>query len=145
MVDRRDVGSWLEGPPPSNIQNWPGQRLGLPESGSGSIARVGRRLAALCIDWLLCYLIGTALFDGAPAGILGVFAVEQLLLVGTLGFSIGHRIVGIGVRKLDGGAPGLLAAVVRTVLLCLVIPAVVFDADQRGLHDRAMGTVLVRM
>ena len=73
-----------------------------------------------------------------------MFAVEQLLLVGTLGYSIGHRLLGIQVRKLDGSAPGLLPAVVRTVLLCLVIPAAIFDADQRGLHDRAMGTILVR-
>jgi hypothetical protein len=31
------------------------------------------------------------------------------------------------------------------VLICLVIPAVIFDADQRGLHDRVRGTVLVRI
>jgi hypothetical protein len=37
-----------------------------------------------------------------------------------------------------------MAAVVRSVLLCLVIPAVIFDPDQRGVHDKAMNTVLVR-
>jgi len=26
-----------------------------------------------------------------------------------------------------------------------VVPAVIFDPDQRGLHDKAMNTVLVRM
>ena len=31
------------------------------------------------------------------------------------------------------------------LLLCLVIPAVIFDPDQRGLHDKAMNTVLVRV
>jgi hypothetical protein len=30
------------------------------------------------------------------------------------------------------------------VLLCLVIPAVIFDPDQRGLHDKAMNTLLIR-
>lgn len=109
------------------------------------MARPGRRLAAILIDWLLCYLIALPLFDGVQVAILGIFAVEQMVLVGTLGYSIGHRILGIQVQRLDGGAAGPLAAVVRTVLLCLVIPAVVFDADQRGLHDRAMGTILVRM
>lgn len=102
-------------------------------------------MAALLIDWLLCYLIAAGLFDGNQWAILGTFAVEQIVLVATLGYSIGHRVLGIQVQKADGGPAGPLAAVVRTVLLCLLIPAVVFDADQRGLHDRAMGTVLVRM
>lgn len=145
MVSRKDLGSWLEGPPPSREQQWPGQRLGLPQRGPGSIARLGRRVIALMIDWILCYLIAAWLFGGNELSILLIFAVEQLLLVSTLGYSIGHRAVGIQVRKLDGSAAGPLAAVVRTVLLCLVVPAVVFDTDQRGLHDRAMGTVLVRM
>ncbi|MGM0931503.1 MAG: RDD family protein [Actinomycetota bacterium] len=144
MVSRRDIGSWLEGPPQSNMQQWPGQRLGLPQSGSGSIARPGRRFVALLIDWLLCYAIANAFLGGGQLAILAVFAVEQLLLVGTLGYSFGHRLLGIQVRKLNGAAPGLLPAVVRTILLCLVIPAAIFDADQRGLHDRAMGTILVR-
>lgn len=100
---------------------------------------------ALLIDWLLCYLIASALFDSNQWAILGTFAIEQMVLVATLGYSIGHRILGIQVQKLDGGPAGPLAAVVRTLLLCLLIPAVVFDADQRGLHDRAMGTILVRM
>jgi len=95
----------------------------------------------------MSYLIAWWL-AGASIGneflILAIFAAEQILLVGTLGYSFGHRLLGIRVRRLEGGLPGPLAAIVRTVLLCLVIPALVFDPDQRGLHDRAMGTVLVR-
>ncbi|EMY34215.1 RDD domain-containing protein [Arthrobacter crystallopoietes BAB-32] len=106
---------------------------------------MGRRVAALMIDWGLSYLIALWLFGGTDLGILAVFAAEQILLVGTLGYSIGHRLVGISVRRLDGSAPGPLPAIVRTLLLCLVIPAVVFDQDQRGLHDRVMSTILVRM
>ncbi|MGO9653847.1 MAG: RDD family protein, partial [Mycobacterium sp.] len=34
---------------------YPGERLGLPESGPGSLAPVGRRVAALTIDWLIAY------------------------------------------------------------------------------------------
>jgi hypothetical protein len=37
-----------------------------------------------------------------------------------------------------------VAGVVRTVLLCLVLPAVVWDSSGRGLHDVAAGTVIVR-
>jgi uncharacterized RDD family membrane protein YckC len=95
----------------------------------------------------MSYLIAWWL-AGADVGneflILSIFAAEQILLIGTLGYSFGHRLLGIHVRKLDGGSPGPVAAIVRTLLLCLVIPALVFDPDQRGLHDRAMGTVLVR-
>jgi hypothetical protein len=34
---------------------------------------------------------------------------------------------------------------VRTLLVCLFVPAVIWDADQRGLHDRVAGTLLVRV
>lgn len=108
------------------------------------MARAGRRILAIFIDWALCYLIAAAFFHSNSTVILGIFALEQVVLVGTLGYSVGHRIVGIQVQRLDGGPPGLLAGVARAVLLCLVIPAVITDADHRGLHDRAMKTVLVR-
>lgn len=145
MVDRKDIGSWLTGPDTSGISKYPGERLGLPDAGPGSIARAGRRILAICIDWAIALLISNFAFAGDSWATLAVFAIEQILLIGTLGYSIGHRIVGIHVVRLGGGPAGLLAALVRTLLLCLVIPAVVFDPDQRGLHDKAMNTVLVRM
>lgn len=144
-MNRRDIGSWLSGPPKSTRQRWPGERLGRPESGTGSVARVGRRLIGLVIDWAIAMLIARLAFGGAQWATLAVFAVEQLLLVGTLGYGIGHRIVGIRVVRLDGGWAGPLRAVVRTVLLCVVVPAAVWDADQRGLHDKAADTILVRI
>ncbi|GAB3554326.1 RDD family protein [Arthrobacter tumbae] len=145
MVDRRDIGSWLEGPPSRGDGHWPGQRLGRPRNGAGSIARPGRRLGALAIDWALCSLISAAFFGYDGTATLGIFAVEQMLLVGTLGYSVGHRTFGMQVQRLEGKPAGLGAAIVRTLLICLVIPAVVFDEDQRGLHDRAVGTALVRI
>ncbi|WP_087874074.1 RDD family protein [Arthrobacter globiformis] len=145
MVDRRDIGSWLTGPDTSGISRYPGERLGFPESGPGSMARAGRRILAIIIDWTIALLISNVFLSGNSMATLAVFAVEQILLIGTLGYSIGHRATGIHVVKPDGSAAGPLAALVRTVLLCLVIPAVIFDPDQRGLHDKAMNTVLVRM
>ena len=145
MVDRRDIGSWLTGPDTSGISKYPGERLGLPESGPGSIARAGRRIVAIIIDWTLALLISNFLFSGDSWATLAVFAAEQILLIGTLGYSIGHRAVGIHVVRLGGTPAGPLAALIRTLLLCLVIPAVIFDPDQRGLHDKAVKTVLVRM
>ncbi|QDG87974.1 RDD family protein [Pseudarthrobacter sp. NIBRBAC000502770] len=144
MVDRKDIGSWLTGPDTSGISKYPGERLGLPESGPGSIARAGRRIAAIMIDWGIALLISNFAFGGDSWATLAVFAIEQTLLVGTLGYSIGHRIMGIAVIKPGGGTPGPLAGLVRAVLLCLVIPAVIFDPDQRGLHDKALNTLLIR-
>jgi uncharacterized RDD family membrane protein YckC len=144
VVDRKDIGSWLSGPDTSGISKYPGERLGLPESGPGSIARAGRRIVAICIDWGIALLISNFAFGGDSWATLAVFAIEQTLLVGTLGYSIGHRIMGIAVVRPGGGTPGPLAGLVRAVLLCLVIPAVIFDPDQRGLHDKAMNTLLIR-
>ncbi len=143
MVDRKDIGSWLTGPDTSGISRYPGERLGLPESGSGSIARAGRRIIAIMIDWGIALLISNFAFGGDAWATLAIFAVEQILLVGTLGYSIGHRATGIHVVRAGGGAPGPLAALVRSLLLCLVVPAVIFDPDHRGLHDKAMNTLLL--
>ncbi|WP_296667547.1 RDD family protein [Demequina sp.] len=126
-------------------------------------AQVGRRLAGIGIDWLLCMLISSAFFvdplypvdqvtaiervllAGSPFATLGVWAVQHLILVATLGSTIGHRLFGLRVVRLDG-APyvGPLKALIRTALLALVIPAVVWGPDGRGLHDRAAGTHVVR-
>ena len=73
-----------------------------------------------------------------------IFAIEYVILLSTLGSTLGMRLVGIRVAALGGGPPGPLGIVVRTVLLLLVIPAVIYDRDTRGLHDRATGTVVVR-
>jgi uncharacterized RDD family membrane protein YckC len=108
------------------------------------MARAGRRILAIIIDWTIALLISNVFLAGNSMATLAVFAAEQILLIGTLGYSIGHRLMGIQVVKPEGSPAGPLAALVRTVLLCLVIPAVIFDPDQRGLHDKAMNTVLIR-
>lgn len=133
----------------------PGERLGLPESGSGSIARPGRRIAALFIDYLASSLIATAFLGydqfalPSDAGItmfapMTVFAVLNVLFLPTIGGTPGHRIMGLRIQLVHGGWVGLWRPIVRTLLLLVVIPAAVWDADQRGLHDKAAGTVLLR-
>ncbi|WP_093259857.1 RDD family protein [Thermostaphylospora chromogena] len=143
--------TWLGGVRAAGVDlGYPGERLGLPEQGSGAVAGWGRRIAAIFIDWLIClWAIARGLLgaDALSAGwvALGVLAVEYILLVGTIGMTFGMRLMGIRVAALDGGRPRFLAVVVRTVLLCLLVPAVVYDRDQRGLHDRMAGTVVVRL
>lgn len=146
VVDRSDVVAWLEGPGrrPAAGGAHPGQRLGLSAQGSGSVARVGRRLVAVTVDWMACLLISNALLGGNPWATLGVFGALHVLTLGTVGSSPGHRLLGLRLQRVGGGWAGPVPALVRTVLLCLVIPALVFDVDQRGLHDRAAGTLLIR-
>lgn len=155
MVDRKDVGSWLEGPRAQTSDpdtEWPGRRLGMPREGTGSIARFGRRLVAILLDWLACNLVAAALlgftFASGDSGDswkpLAVFAVENVLLLATLGSTFGQRLLGMRLVRLDGGRPTVVQVFLRTLLLCLAIPAVIWDRDGRGLHDRAAATVLVR-
>lgn len=131
--------------------NWPGQQFGCAPQGRTSVVRLVPRAVALLIDWALCSLIAAGLLGYTWGGQgnsgfepLLVFAVEDVLLVGTLGATVGHFIVGARVTRLDGSAAGPLAAVIRTALLCVVIPALIFDIDQRGLHDRLAKTILVK-
>jgi RDD family. len=124
--------------------SYPGERLGLPETGSGSIARLGRRLGALAIDWACAVLISIAFFSYDPIATTLVFIVVQSLFIPTIGGSPGHRILGMRVQRVTGGWPGLWRPVVRSVLVAVVIPAVIWDSDNRGLHDKAAGTVLLR-
>ena len=82
--------------------------------------------------------------SGDNTATLTIFMLEQWLLVATTGNSVGHLITGIRVRRLDGNYVGILPALVRIGLILLVIPAVIWDSDNRGLHDKAARTVLVR-
>ena len=127
-----------------------GEQLGLPEEGRDSIARPGRRLGALTVDWALSVLIAYGLITHGygPATsnwALGVFFVMSALTVGTVGFTPGKRLFGIRVVALRTGTVNPLRSLVRTILLCLAIPALVWDRDGRGLHDRLAQTVEVRI
>ncbi|SJN08184.1 PROBABLE MEMBRANE PROTEIN [Leucobacter sp. 7(1)] len=125
---------------------WPGERLGLPESGPRSVGRIGRRFLALFVDWGLAALPAFMLIGGPNASVwnLVFFALIQIIFIPTIGGSIGHRLLGLRVVPIAGGWVGFWRPIVRTGLLCLVIPLLVWDSDQRGFHDKIAGTVLVR-
>jgi uncharacterized RDD family membrane protein YckC len=126
-----------------NAQDYPGERLGLPREGSGSIGRPGRRIGALFLDYGAAYLI-SGFFAWDPLAILAIFAAIQIVFIPTIQGSPGHRIFGLRLVRADGAWVGLWRPVVRTLLLIVVIPAVIWDADQRGLHDKAAATMLLR-
>ncbi|WP_226346123.1 RDD family protein [Agilicoccus flavus] len=154
MVDRRDIGSWLEGPGargPQDPEAYPGASLGLPQDGPGSLAPIGRRVLALFIDGAVAQLIARGLL-GFELGVGGFDAFKPLLvvfvinvlMVGAGGWTIGHRLLGMRVDACPRGWAGPRRALVRALLLCLAVPPLVVGRDGRGLHDRLAGTVLVR-
>ncbi|MGW4434692.1 RDD family protein [Streptomyces sp. NPDC004596] len=155
MDNRQAMGSWLSGPRAALEEagadfGYRGEQLGLPEQGPNSIARPGRRLGALAVDWGLCVLIAYGLIThgDSPATsnwALLLFFVMSVLTVGTIGFSPGKRLFGIRVVALETGTVNPARALLRTVLLCLAIPALIWDRDGRGLHDRLAKTVEVRL
>jgi uncharacterized RDD family membrane protein YckC len=141
------MGSWLEPRRPASgaPRAYPGERLGRPEDGPRSLASFGRRLVALFADWVVALLIaGWLLRSLGQLGPLLVLLVENVVLVSTAGATLGHRLLGMRVETVDGRAPGPGRVLLRSVLLCLAIPPLVWDADQRGLHDRYAGTLVAR-
>ncbi|WP_017238900.1 RDD family protein [Streptomyces sp. SS] len=155
MDNRQALGSWLSGPRAAAEDagvdfGYRGQQLGLPEEGPGSIARPGRRIGALTVDWALCMLIAYGLVtDGYSQATgnwaLGILLVLSVLTVGTVGSTPGKRLFGLRVVSASGGRLGLGRVAVRSLLVCLALPALIWDRDGRGLHDRLSGAVQVRI
>jgi len=131
---------------------YPGETLGLPESGPGSLAPTGTRLAALVIDWLICYgLAALALAFGLlsqrmlATAVLVVWFLLGLAAVRLFGFTPGQLALRLGVVALDGRPRvGIVRAAVRGLLVGMVIPALFTDWDGRGLQDRLTATAVVR-
>src|ERR1700724_3083797 len=85
-------------------ESYPGQHLGLPERGPGSVASMPRRVAALFIDWLLSMIIAYWL-TRSQFWTIAVFAVEVYVLTALGGSTVGKRLVGIRTVRIGGG-PG---------------------------------------
>ena len=132
--------------PPSQ-QRVRGASLGLPPDGPGSLATFQSRTAAFLVDALGSALVA-ALFTAPhlPGNwALAAFAVVTVVTLVVFGQTPGMRLVGL---RLAHPRPGqrlaVWRAVVRTALLCLLVPALLVDADGRGLHDRLTDTAVVR-
>jgi uncharacterized RDD family membrane protein YckC len=130
--------------PPLPPPDWPGQRLGLPETGPRSVARLGRRIAALAIDWGVAVGLSAGFFGYDSIATLLIFVGLQVLFTVVVNASLGHLLLGLRVVPMAGGLLGVWRPLVRALLIALVIPALLFDENNRGLHDRAAGTILLR-
>lgn len=148
----RWTGSWLpgsEGPGESADRpgGYPGQRLGLPAEGPGSVAGLGRRAVAFGFDLVLSALVAGLFTAPSLPGNWSVLAWAVLTVIPTavFGMTPGMVLFGLRVARLGGATfVGVPRALLRTALLFFVVPAVVTNSDKRGLHDRAVGTVVVR-
>lgn len=143
MIERKDLGAWLEGPPVDD-DYVPGSRLGLPADGPGSVAPFGRRVLSLLIDWGLCLLVSQLTAKGAPMATLALFAAENILLISLFGVTVGQLAMRVRVTPVAGRMPILVRILVRTVLLLLVIPAIIWNRDRQPLQDVAAATAVVR-
>jgi uncharacterized RDD family membrane protein YckC len=110
----------------------------------------GRRMLGLLIDWALCYFITWGFFaepgTGAFTPIVYFLYLGQYLFFTILGGATpGHRFVGLRiVRFSDGQLPTPKQALIRTALLAIVVTAITFDENGRGINERFSGTVLIR-
>ena len=113
----------------------------------------GRRILALFVDWFASTLVVVLVLgpdgwnENRASGFytLLVFALESTVLTAVAGGSFGKLATRLRVVRNDGsGRPiDLLRSLLRQVMVCLVIPPLVFRPDGRGLHDMVAGSVTV--
>jgi uncharacterized RDD family membrane protein YckC len=124
-----------------------GASLGLPASGAGSLAAFSTRVVAFVVDALLAAVVA-ALFTAPqlPGNwSLLPFGLIYVVTLVAFGQTPGMRLLGLRLaHPREGQRLALWRAVVRTALLMLLVPALLVDADGRGLHDRLTQTAVVR-
>ena len=131
--ERPDAGAWTLAP-------------GLVPAGWGP------RIIALFIDWLasslvLIAIVGPSRYSG-PNGtvlILPVLFVEIVVFTILIGGSFGQVALKIRVRRIDGARLSPWAVLIRTLLMLLVIPPLIYKSDGRGLHDMVVDSAAVRV
>lgn len=110
----------------------------------------GRRMLGLLIDWGMSYAIAVGFFaeigDFSTGTVILIIYFTQYLVFASLGGATpGHRIVGLKiVRFSDGQMPTPLQALIRSILLILIVTAITFDQNGRGVNERLSDTVLIK-
>ncbi len=108
---------------------------------------LGRRFGAITLDWLASYLIAIVFFSGpgtflertthAGTPALIIFFTEYFLLTALQGASAGHRVFRMRIVNFEnGGQPTILQALIRSLLMVIVITAITYDENGRGIHER---------
>ncbi|MCW1805685.1 RDD family protein [Brachybacterium squillarum] len=143
MIERKDLGSWMDGAP-SEAGHVPGSTWGLPADGPGAVAPAGRRFATLLVDWALASVVSALVFDDESVATLALFATMNVLLITVFGATPGQFLLRLRVTPVSGRSPMVLRALIRTLLLLLVLPAVIWNRDRQPLHDAVAGTAVVR-
>ncbi len=121
----------------------PGARFGFPAHGPGSLSGFGRRVLALVVDWLPAAAVGYFLTTNPSLSAIVIFAAVTVISHSLFGRTLGYAVAGLRLVKIDGLRPDPGRVLVRTLLLCLVVPAVVSDDDGRGLHDKVVSTAVL--
>jgi uncharacterized RDD family membrane protein YckC len=141
-------------PPQAPLETSPARGMQRPRSGKG------RRLATLLIDYVACrllilafWVIAYALQPGrlptahrtAWAMALGVLfvAIFYVFFEGLFGRTPGKLILGTVVTDLEGNPPTLDAVIKRTLARFVPFEAFTFFGE-RGFHDKASRTQVVR-
>ena len=110
------------------------------------LASLWRKLFALCLDWLASSVIARLLVSEQQRTgwvTLAIFFLEVALFTILLGGSAGQVVAGIRIVDIDTGMKiGVLAALIRSALICLVIPPIL-SINGRGLHDRAVRSAAI--
>ena len=155
--DRSTGRTWLDGPTiPAPYDDdtpakWPGEKLGLPQTGPGALASVARRAGGVAIDWVICWIVAgflhmftTYLGDTATLTLM-LFVLLGIISVALFARTPGQALLGMGVARVDqrDQRVGLARAAARTLLTICVLPAAMVDTDGRGMHDRATGTAVI--
>jgi uncharacterized RDD family membrane protein YckC len=114
------------------------------------LASWARRVAAILVDGVASALVALAVlgperYSNSSFGPLVVFFLETALGTAIAGGSFGQLVTRVRVLRTDGGPVSLLRALLRSLLICLVIPPLVFRADGRGLHDMATDSGAYRL
>ncbi|MGB7962134.1 MAG: RDD family protein [Propionicimonas sp.] len=136
----------------ADAADYPGESLGLPAAGPGSLATWRARIAALLVDWGSSMILATFAFgigvlrDGGWRAwmILAVFFVQTSVMGALVGGSFGQVLARIAIVRLDRRPLGWARAIARAAMICLVVPTVVIGAERRALNDLVLGTVVVR-
>lgn len=114
---------------------------------SYEIAGFGARFLALAVDWALCLMLA-GLVARPPITAYWAYPIliaEYGFFVGLYGQTPGMWLAKVRcVSTTDIGPIGPIRSVLRAVLLCLVVPALIMDSYGRGLHDRAVGSIMLR-